>query len=869
MSSKAPIHDPLIHPALLDPRQWGQLDVYASLLQVERDELPGTEHHAPDRAFRLQHLKLDLRFDLAAESVSGTATLTLTPFADGLRSVELDAAEMSVRSVRRLRAVTEAAAPAPLRMLGEILPETAPVNLTFDTRQETLSIELDRVINRDEEVTLEIAYSCRPRKGLYFIKPDDAYPHKPQQIWSQGQTEDAHWWFPCADTPHQKMTTEMLVTVDEKFFALSNGALIGSTGDAANKTITYHWRQEQPHPAYLVTIVIGEYELIQERLKGLPVEYYVYADRPAAGQKLFQRTPEMIEFFANKFGYPYPFAKYSQVLVDDFLFGAMENTTATTMTDRCLLDARAELDLNYEDIVAHELAHHWWGDLVTCKHWSEIWLNESFATYSEYLWREHTQGSDEARFVLFQDFLTYLQEDFSSHRRPILFHRYRYSEELMDRHAYEKGACVLHMLRHVLGDEAFFRAMARHLSKFAFGVAETNDLKTSIEEVTGKNLHWFFDQWIYRPGYPELEVEYEWQREQKTLRLSVKQVQKADDEDDVPAAFRFPVEIEIVTLEAGAVIETAHRTSFHVWVEKAEQEFYFPCEAKPRLVVFDKGHRVFKLMRFPKSQQELLYQLQHDEDLLGRARAARELAAYKTEETVTALRQAVASTDHRAVRMAAAISLGEMGSEETRQAALSAYRTCDNPHVRRACVWALGNGKKADAATVQFLREVIEKDLSYFVSAAAVRALGKLGEHAESTQFYEAACAALSHSSWQESVRAAVFHAFRFAKEKRAVDLAIQHTKYGEHIAVRVAAIGYLGALGKELHKEKADDAVVDCLLALLDDKAIRARVAAVRALGKVGNERALPALQMAQMRECLDQLKAALQDAIEGIQEK
>src|SRR5207244_2220111 len=185
----------------------------------------------------------------------------------------------------------------------------------------------------------------------------------------------------------------------------------------------------------------------------------------------------MIEFFAEKFGYPYPFAKYSQILVDDFLFGAMENTTATTMTDRCLLDARAELDLNYEDIVAHELAHHWWGDLVTCKHWSEIWLNESFATYSEFLWREHTQGSDEARFVLFQDFLTYLHEDFSSHRRPILFHRYRYSEELMDRHVYEKGACVLHMLRYLLGDEAFFRSMMRHLSKFAFGVAETNDLK--------------------------------------------------------------------------------------------------------------------------------------------------------------------------------------------------------------------------------------------------------------------------------------------------------------------------------------------------------------------------------------------------------
>jgi aminopeptidase N len=868
MSSKAPLNDPLVHPALLDPRQWSNVDVYASLLNLEREEIPGSEHHAPDRSFRIHHLKLELQFDLVQQSVSGTATLTISPLADGLRTIELDAAEMNIQSVRHLRAHVEAA-PAPLRMLGETTPLAAPISLPFDTRQERLSIELETPLKRDEEAVIEIAYACRPRKGLYFIQPDEAYPQKPRQIWSQGQTEDAHWWFPCADTPHQKMTTELMATVDEKYFALSNGALVGSTGNQADKTITYHWRQEQPHPAYLVTVVIGEYELIQEQLQGLPVEYYVYADRVEQGKKLFQRTPQMIEFFAEKFGYPYPFAKYSQVLVDDFLFGAMENTSATTMTDRCLLDERAELDLNYDDIVAHELAHHWFGDLVTCKHWSEIWLNESFATYSEYLWREHTQGSDEAQFVLYQDFLTYLHEDFSSHRRPILFHRYRYSEELMDRHAYEKGACVLHMLRQVLGDDAFFRSLARYLSKFAFGVAETNDLKTAIEEVTGRNLHWFFEQWIHRPGYPELEVEYEWQREQKMLRLSVKQVQQADEEDEVVAAFRFPVEIEIVTADPDAVIETDRRASFHVWVEKGEQEFYFPCETKPRMVVFDKGHRVFKLLRFPKAQQELMYQMYHDADVLGRMRAARELSAYKTDEAVNALQHVLTSNDFRGVRMAAAISLGEMGREDARQAVLAVYKTCADAHVRRACVWALGTQQKTDETTLNFLQAVIAHDPSYFVVMAAVRALGHIGAKAEGTQAYDAMCAALAYSSWQEVVRAAFFYASKFAKEKRAIDLAFRHSKYGEHIAVRVAALGYLGAIGKELHKEKVDDKIVDRLLELLEDRAIRARVAAARALGKVGNERALPALRAARDRECLDQLKAALEDAIEGIQQK
>lgn len=863
MSSKAPIPDLFIHPALLDPRQWGDVDLYGSLLKIEREEIPGTPQHAPDRSFRIHHLKLALYFDLPNQSARGTATLTISPFAEGLQSIDLDAAELNIASVRRLPPQADLDN-SPLVKVG-----STAVNLSFDTRQETVSIELDDALKRDEEVQLEITYSCRPRKGLHFIQPDEAYPHKPYQIWSQGQTEDAHWWFPCADTPHQKMTTELFATVDEKYFALSNGALIGSVGNQAEKTITYHWRQEQPHPAYLVTVVIGEYELIQERLQGLPIEYYVYADRAEQGKTLFARTPEMIEFFGEKFGYPYPFAKYSQILVDDFLFGAMENTSATTMTDRCLLDERAALDLNYEDIVAHELAHHWWGDLVTCKHWSEIWLNESFATYSEFLWREHTRGSDEARFTLWQDFLTYLHEDFSSHRRPIWFDRYRYSEELMDRHAYEKGACVLHMLRQVLGDEAFFRSMARYLRKFAFGVAETNDLKTAIEEVTGKNLHWFFDQWIYGAGYPELEVEYEWQREQQMLRLRVKQVQKADDDDDISEAFRFPVEIELVMVDPDAVIEADRRQSFHVWVEKAEQEFYFPCESRPRLVVFDKWHRVFKLMRFPKSLQELLYQLQHDEDMLGRVRAARELSAYKTDEARQSLQAVLSGNDFRAVRMATAISLGEIGDADARRALREAYLTCRDSHVRRACVWALGCNAKADETTLPFFREVIANDASYFVAVAAVRALGHLGTRTEGNVADETICTALAQGSWQEFVRASVFHAFKHAKEKRAVDLAIQHTKYGEHIAVRVAAIGYLGVIGKELHKDKAADKIVDHLLELLPDKAIRARVATVRALGKIGHERALPALQAAQTRECLDQLKAALQDAIEGIQKK
>lgn len=848
------MNDKLIHPALLDPRSWSDVNLYETIANIDRTPVEGDERYTPDRRFVIRHLKLELRIDDQRESVQGTATITLSPLNDDFRHFELDASELRVASVKLL-AVER-------RETGNLLrPATEfSARLEFETHPDRLVVELDRGYARDEQLTVAITYACSPRKGLFFIKPDEAYPNKPHQIWSQGENEDAHWWFPCHDVTNQKMTTELVVTVNAKYFALSNGELLGVRDNQHEGTRTFHWSQAQPHPAYLVTVVVGEYEQIKDNYKDLPVDYYVYKDRVAAGQKLFANTPKMIELFEQRFGYNYPYAKYAQILVDDFLFGAMENTSASTFTDRCLLDAQAELDINYDDIVAHELAHQWWGDLVTCKDWTQIWLNESFATYSEYLWREHSRGLDEARFVIFQDFLTYLREDWTSHRRPIDCRRYRFSEELMDRHAYEKGACVLDMLRWTLGDDGFFRSLAHYLKKFEFGVAETNDFKVAIEEATGQNLFWFFDQWLHSAGYPELEVSYEWQREQKLLRVSVKQTQ--ENEEEQTPVFRFPVEIEITTIEAGEIIETERRHSYRVEVTKAEQEFYFPCEAKPRMVLFDKGHRIFKLMNFPKSAQELGYQLSKAVDVMDRVRAARELAAFKGDETISALSAALTGEDFFGVRMAAAISLGEIGGDTARTVLTQRYKAESDSRVRRVCVWALGNFK--DEAATDFLREVSQKDESYFTTVAAIRALLANG----SDKAFDAAKSALAKTSWQEVIAASVFHGISQAKDKRGVELALDRCKYGQPVPIRVAAIGCLGTLGKELQKEEKADKIVDQLIELTKDKNIRARVSAIRALGKIGNKRALPALREAKDRECLDQLKAAAMDAVKSLEE-
>jgi len=849
------INDPLIHPALLDPRHWRDVNnLYDATVNIEREAIAGDEHHTPDRQVAVKHLKLDLRFDYDRRYVEGLATFTLSPINDDLMSFELDIAEMSIKRVT-LTAVEK-------RSTGD-LPKSSVQpgsqlarRLEFETRADKLEIELDRPYARNEQLTIEIAYSCSPRKGLFFVEPDEAYPNKPRQIWSQGENEDAHWWFPCHDVTNQKMTTEMIATVDSSFFALSNGELIGVRENDGEGSRTYHWSQSQPHPAYLVTIVIGEYEALGDDYDGLPISYYVYKDRVREGQRLFGATPRMIEFFEEKFGYAYPYPKYSQVIVDDFLFGAMENTSASTFTDRCLLDDHAAIDLSYDDIVAHELAHQWWGNLVTCKDWSHIWLNESFATYSEYLWREHAHGYDDARFALFQDFLVYLHEDRSSHRRPIVFNRYRFSEDLMDRHAYQKGACVLDMLRWELGDDAYLRTLAHYLNKHEFGNAETNDFKVAVEEATGRNLYWFFDQWLYGEGHPELEVGYEWRREQGLLKLSVKQLQEADGKTRV---FRFPVVIEIVSVEPGEVIETEQRASYQVVVEKAEQDFYFPCESKPRMVLFDKGHRIYKTMRFEKSAQELIFQMRRAEEAMDRARAARELSVFRGE--VDALREVLLGGDFYGVRMAAAVSLGEIGGESAGPALIEAYRRSKDPGVRRACVWALGNFK--NEATIDVLGEALRKDDSYYVAVAAARALANIG----GDKSYDILRESISRKSWQDVIAASIFDGFAQSKERRALDLAIDHSKYGERAPIRVAAIACLAALGKELNKEKKDDRVVDHLIELLKDKAVRARLGAVKALGKIGAKRALPPLREAQRRECLDMMLGAIEDAITSLE--
>lgn len=820
--------DALFHPAFLDPRFLAALNPYDETPPPVQPPIEAPPNPTRSRAFDIHHIKLALNINPSETFVEGTATITLSAFSDGLETLEFDAAELSVSEVRR-----------------------GQKRLKFESFADKLVVMLDESLKRSENLTLSISYSARPRRGLYFIKPDESYPNKPLQVWSQGESEDNHAWFPCIDSPNERQTTETIITTPERFTVISNGRLISSKRDAKRGLKTVHWQQDAPHPAYLVSIVIGDYEEIETRSGKLPAPYYTYPGTAREAKLLMGETPRMIRYFSKLFGYEYPYPKYSQVVVDDFIFGAMENTSATTHSDRFLHDKRTELDFNCHDVVAHELAHQWWGDLLTPKSWKHLWLKESFATYSEALWLEHAAGADEARFYMLQDLNVYLGEDRDRYRRAIVHDRYDFPVEVYDRHAYQKGGLVLGMLRYVLGDDAFFRVLKHYAHKHEWQSVETNDLKVAIEEVTGQNLDWFFEEWLYGKGYPEFEVSHAYDAESGALRMNVKQMQ--DISDGTPL-FRMPVEIQVLSKNAAR--------NFRVEVSKAEHEFYFSLEARPLAVLFDAGEQILKTLRHEKSKQELLYQLAEAKEFTARMRAARGLENFKDEESVKALARALTSDAFGAVRMAAAIALGRVGTEDARAALIAGLKKNEEARVRRAICWGLGHFRK-DKLAVNTLRRVIESDPSYFVTAFAMRALA----HSIGEEVYETLIGLLGRASYQDAVRATVFDSLTIAKDRRGIPLALDHTKYGVQPSVRIAAIMAAASLAKDFEDER--EAVYNRLVELLEDKAFRTRLAAIKAMAVLGDERAIGALKAVDEREALGAVRSAARGSIRQLEQK
>ncbi|MBI4466379.1 MAG: M1 family metallopeptidase, partial [Acidobacteria bacterium] len=400
-------------------------------------------HWPRSRTYDLEHIKVELSFDWEKKEVAGTATLTLAPLADGLVRVTLDAAEMSVEQVGLAN--------------GQ--------KLDFAADGDQVTILLDRAYAAGELVTFSLRYRTRPRKGLYFVLPDAAYPNRPRQIWTQGESDYNHYWIPLYDFPNDKATSEMIATVPAEMTAISNGRLVEVREDRAAGTKTFHWREEVLHVTYLISLVVGRLDQHSQTVEGLSLDTYVPpgTDKAPVGRS-FEQTGAMVRFFGDYIGIPYPYEKYAQTTVEEFLWGGMENVSATTLYADTLHDEAAAPNWTSEGLVAHELVHQWWGDLLTCRDWSHIWLNEAFATFFTNLWYEQHYGRDEYDYRRWEDARDYFKEDREEYRRPIVMPVYVSHDDLFDSHSYPKGGLVLSMLRALLGDDEFQGAI-RHYGK--------------------------------------------------------------------------------------------------------------------------------------------------------------------------------------------------------------------------------------------------------------------------------------------------------------------------------------------------------------------------------------------------------------------
>ncbi|MEQ1642440.1 MAG: M1 family aminopeptidase [Pyrinomonadaceae bacterium] len=528
---------------------------FSSLAQVNRPNF--------DRAQTcdVQHYILRVSFDRSKKTVNGDATVVLKPLSNNFRSVELDAVDL------KFSAVTLEGTDKPLvyRAIGD-----------------KVAVTLDRAYAATEEIAVRFKYTAKPAKGIYFV---DSGRDRSDQIWTQGEPDEARHWFPSFDFPSDKATTEQYISAQSDETVIGNGEMLGKA-DNGNGTSTWHFRMPVPHSTYLVSFVVGKFAKAEEKYKDIPLGYYVYPGRESIVKDAYGRTIEMMAFFEEKTGVAYPYNKYDQTIVADFQFGGMENITATTMADSEIFSADSEFGkAGVTDLVSHELAHSWFGNLVTCKNWAELWLNEGFATFMEAAYREKAFGRAAYIAKVRSDALNVLIDDTITRRRHGLYNlRAGDVSSLFDNSSvtYSKGGAVLHILRGQVGDEAFWKGVNIYLNRHKFASVESTDLRRAMEEASDQDLKWFFDQWVYGASIPRISVTKAYDARNKSLRMTFTQTQKADT--IVPAVFRLPIEIEITTA-SGVKTEKVNIT-------QRVQTVRIPVDSKPSDIVFDPAEKI-------------------------------------------------------------------------------------------------------------------------------------------------------------------------------------------------------------------------------------------------------------------------------------
>ena len=755
--------------------------------------------YARSRDYDLQHSKVALRFDLEWKRVIGDVTHTLSPLRNGLEKISFDSVGLQIHSVKLNKS-----------------------EANFETTGDKLIVDLPQPGKIGEKLEIEIKYEGQPTKGLYFVLPDKNYPNRPKQVWSQGESEDTRYYLPTYDYPNDRLTTETILTVPADWLTVSNGKLISAT-DAGGGMKTWTWRESQPSSTYLFTVVAGEFREVKDSWRGMPVTYYAPKDRADRLAANYSRTPAMIEYFSKRLGVDYPWEKYAQSMVDDFVAGGMENSSATTNTALSLRHPKLvpEYPIDEDDLISHELGHQWFGDLVTTKDWANIWLNEGFATFMETLWMEARFGKDQADYERWKTVRSWFRQH-NLYDKPIVRHDFDDSSEF-DENVYAKGGLVLYMLRRQLGEEAFYAGIKHYLEVNRGKNVVTADLVKAIEEVTHTNVDQFFDQWVYGAGAPKFETSYSYDAEKKQVALSVKQTQKVEG---LVGLFRLPMDVEITTASGPK--------RYPIVVSKAAETFTFPSATAPQMVIFDKGGQVLKSLEFKKEKKEWLYQLKNAGEVADRADAAAALGkGTGDDEVIVALGEALRQDKTTGVRLVAAESLGNLGSPAAAKQLIVALSNATEPELRHGIVQALGDFRENSEVTAK-LEAIAKEDLSYRARSGALEAIGRL----KTTNAYDTLVAAVSSDSPDGVLRNAALRGLGSLGDDKAVPLLREWAMPGKDIPTRQAAIGSLARLQKE-NKE-----ITTQIASYLTEPHFPVRLTSIVALGTRGDASAIPALE-------------------------
>ncbi len=655
------------------------------------------------RRVDLLHTSLDLAFDWQEEAVIGQAHLTLTPYFYAVDTFVLDAKGFEINSVKESRT-------------GQ------PLDYKYDGRE--LKIALQTPHEKGDTIQLSIDYVAHPStgesasraitsdKGLFFINPRGEEGSKPQQIWTQGETDFNSRWFPTIDHPNERCTQQIRMTVDNRFTTLSNGVLVSSEAVEEGKRADL-WIMDLPHAPYLFMVAVGEFAVVTETWNGIDVSYYVEEKYEEDAKAIFAHTREMLDFFSEYMGLDYPWQKYAQIVVRDYVSGAMENTTAVIFGDFVQRHQRELIDNGNDYIVAHELIHHWFGDYVTCESWSNLTLNEGFANYGEYLWFEHKYGEDRADHHRQQELQGYLYEA-SNHTHPLIEFGYDEHEDMFDAHSYNKGGLVLHMLRKYVGEKAFKVALNTYLNEHAFDAAEVHDLRLAFEDVTGEDLNWFFNQWYLDEGHPELDFAFEWKPAQGELQLSFEQVQ---DPDEHAAVFVLPTEIEIYYVDGT-------RERLPVTLNERKQVMSIALEKEPDFVVLDPGRDLLAQIYCQDYSPKDYHRMYQPDNALAVRTAALQAIFSRSDSASVAVKMSALRDPFWSVRSSVLDYVPWAQYPDYHDMIVDAARQDPHSQVRASAIRALGHfGSDQDKAVIA---ESINSSEAYPVVGAAIRTLHQL-----------------------------------------------------------------------------------------------------------------------------------------------